>query len=301
MIPPSVAVRPGSVLLVSDSDWTALALSAILAEYGIATGCARSMAQARVVVAALPPDVVIVDAWVARRSGEASVVRALRAAAVVGPATPLVIVADEPLERAERLALLMDGAWEVLELPADRAELAARLQRWLAVGQYARDLERVAVWDCAESIHTEHGLLLRARELGADAARSRTPIACLAVRMPADDGADADGARWSALVRAVRRSAGRGSDVVGRIGRDTCVVLAPRTGADGAGHLLHRVRAELGADGFPSPGETRCVAEVIDPAPRDAEDAIGLLRRAVRAVASCDARHPGGRRDTVDA
>ncbi|WP_284352875.1 response regulator [Roseisolibacter agri] len=278
--------RPPSVLLVSDHDWLALALGAVASGWGYAVGRAASLEQALHVADATNPDVVFVDAWLeARLAGRQRVGRALREAGAITPATPVVAFSADPLSRDDRLAALAGGAWDVVELPVDAPLLRLRLDAWLAAKRYADRLERASLLDREAPVYNLRGLLSRARELGADAARGGTPLACVAIGTgtsagPADDAATrrAEEADEAARLRGAWLASGRASDVIGRVGRTQFVVLAPRTGAAGARVLADRLAVALDGAG---PERVRTSVMALEPTPAGPDDAIALVGRAV--------------------
>lgn len=277
--------RPPSVLLVSDHDWLSLALGAAASGWGYVVARASTLTQALHVADATSPDVVFVDAWLdARSTGREPIGRALREAGAITPATPVVAFSADPLSREDRLAALATGAWEVVELPVDAPLLRLRLTSWLAAKRYADRLERASLIDREAPVYNLRGLLSRARELGADAARGGTPLACVAIGTsagPADDAAArrADEAEEAARLRGAWLSSGRASDVIGRVGRTQFVVLAPRTGAAGARVLADRLADALDAPA--SGGRVRTSVLALEPTPSGPDDAIALVGRAV--------------------
>src|SRR5690606_31500920 len=96
------------------------------------------------------------------------------------------------------------------------------------------------------------GLTRRAREIGAEAARRQTALACVALAaMPAElveltNGDGVDGRIVEQLGDTCRRIA-RTSDAVGRLGQTELAVIAPATGADGAVRLAERLRETVEA------------------------------------------------------
>ncbi len=294
MSDPSFDERPPSVLLVSDHDWLALALGSAAAGWGYTVGRASSVAQALHVADALNPDVVFVDAWIGA-AGDTRVApaRALRDAGAITPATPVLSFSADPLTREERLAALDGGVWDVVELPVDTPVLRMRLASWLAGKRYADRLEQASLHDREAPIYNLRGLLSRARELGADAARGGTPLACVAIaaKIPptraADDavGARAEQAVEGERLRAAWTASGRASDVIGRVGRAEFVVLAPRTGTAGAQVLADRLCRAL--DGGPESVRTTIVA--LEPTPSGPDDAVALVSRA---MATLQRPHP---------
>ena len=294
MSDPSSDERPPTVLLVSDHDWLALALGSAAAGWGYTVGRASSVAQALHVADALNPDVVFVDAWIGgARDTRVPPARALRDAGAITPATPVLSFSADALTREERLAAMDGGVWDVIELPVDTPVLRLRLASWLAGKRYADRLERASLHDREAPIYNLRGLLSRARELGADAARGGTPLACVAIAVTAARLRAADQAvsirteetMEGERLRAAWSASGRASDVIGRVGRAEFVVLAPRTGAAGARVLADRLcRAHDG-----DPGALRTTVVSLEPTPSGADDAVALVSRA---MASLQRPHP---------
>ncbi|MGZ8412830.1 MAG: response regulator [Gemmatirosa sp.] len=278
--------RPPSVLLVSDHDWLALALGATASGWGYAVARASSLAQAVHVADATNPDVVFVDTWLDGRAGAGSAIgRVLRETGAITPATPVVAFSADPLSRDDRRAALAAGAWEIVELPVDAALLRLRLSTWLGAKRYADQLEAASLIDREAPVYNLRGLLSRARELGADAARGGTPLACVALGTyagPADDAATrhAEEAEEGARLRSAWLSSGRASDVIGRVGRTQFVVLAPRTGESGARVLADRLEHALGVEGMTG-GRVHTSVLAIEPTPAGPDDAVALVGRAV--------------------
>jgi two-component system cell cycle response regulator len=294
MSDPSSEERPPSVLLVSDHDWLALALGSAAAGWGYTVGRASSVAQALHVADALNPDVVFVDAWIGAAGGaRVPAARALRDAGAITPATPVLSFSADPLTREERLAALDGGVWDIVELPVDTPVLRMRLATWVAGKRYADRLERASLHDREAPIYNLRGLLSRARELGADAARGGTPLACVAIAagMPRPAGSDdamsvrAEQAEEGERLRAAWNVSGRASDVIGRVGRAEFVVLAPRTGAAGARVLADRLCRSLHGE----PGALRTTVVALEPTTSGADDAVALVSRA---MASLQRPHP---------
>jgi CheY-like chemotaxis protein len=278
--------RPPSVLLVSDHDWLALALGATASGWGYSVGRASSLAQALHVADATNPDVVFVDTWLDAHAGERGAIGGLlRETGAITPATPVVAFSADPLSRDERHAALAAGAWEVVELPVDAALLRLRLGTWLGAKRYADRLEAANLIDREGPVYNLRGLLSRARELGADAARGGTPLACVALTTragPADDVSTrrAEEDEESVCLRNAWLASGRASDVIGRVGRTQFVVLAPRTGESGARILADRLARAMGVEGIPG-GRVRTSVLAIEPTPAGPDDAVALVGRAV--------------------
>jgi hypothetical protein len=222
----------------------------------------------------------------ARDGRRTPVAAELRAAGVIGPVTPVLALSGGALSRVERMDALAAGAWDVVELPIDTQALRLRLATWIAAKRHADRLRSASVHDREAPLYNLRGLLGRARELGADAARAGAPLCCVGLELepepaagsvlPADRRAEASVASERLLT--AWAATGRASDVVGRVGRDQFVVLAPRTAEDGGRVLAGRLARALAADGTASP---RTSVLALDPTPAGAADAVALIGRTV--------------------
>ncbi|MDF1502856.1 hypothetical protein [Roseisolibacter sp. H3M3-2] len=284
MLDSSADGRPPAVLLVSHHDWLVLALGAAARGWGFTTSRAASLAQAIHVADALDPDVVFVDVWMDRDGRAESVAASLRAAGAIGPVTPVLALSGAPLSRGERMDALIDGAWDVVELPIDTVALRLRLATWIAAKRHADQLRNAGVHDRLAPVYNLRGLLGRARELGAEAARAGAPLCCVGIELGplAADADPATGLRGVELagerVRSAWEATGRASDVVGRVGRDQYAVLAPRTGEDGGRILADRLARSLAADGRLRP---RTSVLALEPTRAGAADGAALIGRTM--------------------
>ncbi len=282
--------RPPSVLIVSDHDWFALALGAAASGWGYVVGRANAVSPAVHVAEALNPDAVFVDAWLdLGTAGTAPFLPAFREARGVGRATPLVVFSAEPLGREERLRLLRAGAWEVVEMPLDAAILRARLDAWIAAKRHTDALAQASLVDGPARMYNLRGVSSRARELGADAARAGTPLACVA--LDTRPGLRAHGTRADQRaveeedvlrLRGAWAATGRSSDVIGRVGATEYVVLAPRTDAAGARALADRLQQALVSAGLDT--EVRSSVQALEPRTAGPDEALALVGHAVAAL-----------------
>src|SRR5207245_6053562 len=100
-------------------------------------------------------------------------------------------------------------------------------------------------------LYTRRGLERRARELSADAARRRAPLACVAFGIEVDPkGAPAAGSYAAKVLQA----SGRTSDAIGGLGEGAFAVLAPATAPQGALEMARRLSRELETAGPRPPG-----------------------------------------------
>jgi diguanylate cyclase (GGDEF)-like protein len=193
------------------------------------------------------PDVVILDLRLPDQDGRA-VCRALRDQRLVTPATPILMISAGHPAKADRLKALQAGAWEVLSLPLDGEEFLLKLEAFVHAKTESDALREEGLVDRTTGFYSVRGLARRAREVGAEAFRRKTGLACVVIGV---DAVGADGAESStdnsALAEALEIVAqafqvtARSSDIIGRLGRSEFAVIAPATDADGAMRLAERL------------------------------------------------------------
>jgi two-component system cell cycle response regulator len=275
--------RPPLVLVADDQEWSARAFESVLAPAGFAVlrcaGAGQVLEQLRFVA----PDLLLVKDDLP--GGGAALVEQLRREGRLPAGTPLFLAAATPLHRAERLALLRAGAWDVIHLPLDAEELVLKL------GTLSR-----AKFECDRV--REESLLGRVRELGHLAQRHPGPVAC-AVLAPEPDweaGGQSEPAEGQVerLARRVARAARR-SDVVGRVSQTEFAVVAPGTSTVEGLLLARRLVADAATDeeGRP-PLRVRVGCCGVDDFGEVAMDPVELLVRATMALrrAQRDPREP---------
>jgi CheY-like chemotaxis protein/GGDEF domain-containing protein len=280
-----VAPPPPLALLVGDQDWLAVTVGAAAATWGFSVVRADSRSQALHVAEVTNPDLVLIDLWMRRGRGQEWMERLVGQLRMLAPATPVLAVTADTLSRPDLIAVLAAGAWDVVELPVDTAVLRHKVNAWLAAKRHADRLTRTTVhWDDGK-LYNLHGLLHRARELGAEAARGRDPLCCVAIRTDVVKRArprsapGIDDAHHSAWIREAWSATGRASDVVGRAGRSRFAILAPRTGLAGGRQLADRfVRAVTERAGA---GCADAAVLALEPALDGADDAVALLGRTL--------------------
>ena len=236
-----------SVLVVSDCDLTARALGSVLASQGYVVDRARTGDRALAAMRAGRPSAVIVDAMMTGVPG-VEVCRALRADAPSAGTTPVILVNGDGVRRSDRLAAYGAGAWEVCPRPLDGELLLLKLQTFVQA-QRLHDRARASAFiDGETGIYSLAGLMARARELQALAARRREPLACVAFLVEPRAGllpALDVGTPSARDIARTARARLRASDLLGRTGRMEFAVLAPETDADGAQRLAARLQASF--------------------------------------------------------
>ena len=177
--------------------------------------------------------------------------RALRTDPRVGPGVPILLLSADHPTAARHHAALRAGIWQYLAHPFDPEELAARLDRFVFLKRDAdRAREQSPVTD-ETGLYTMRGLALRAQELGLQAFHHAEPLACVALAPITHQGSNAGAVD---LVARVLRTAGRGSDAIGRVGPGEFAVVAPGTDRAGAVLLAERMSRALHAAGTGAAG-----------------------------------------------
>jgi len=243
--------RSPLILIVSDLRWWVGSLESILAPNGFSVITASSAEKALERARTVQPDGVLVDAKLPDGSG-LDVCRALSGGLVLDPGTPILINSQGPITRRKRLEALRAGAWDLLGMPLDGEELLLRLRRLLGAKLHADACREASILDSATGVYNLRGLMRRAAEMAAEAARYDRPMACLVFALePATANRERprtpEGDAGFASALAILRKCIRNSDVIGRMGPSEIVVLAPETDPDGA-HAIAR-RAIAAAEG----------------------------------------------------
>lgn len=288
--------RPPLVLVADDQEWSARAFESVLAPAGFAVlrcaGAGQVLEQLRFVA----PDLLLVKDDLP--GGGAALVEQLRREGRLPAGTPLFLAAATPLHRAERLALLRAGAWDVIHLPLDAEELVLKLGT-LSRAKFECDRVREeSLLDPETGFYSVQGLLRRVRELGHLAQRHPGPVACavLAPEPNWEAGGQSEPAEGQVerLARRVARAARR-SDVVGRVSQTEFAIVAPGTGTAEGLLLARRLVADAATDeeGQP-PLRVRVGCSGMDDFGEVAMDPVELLVRATMALrrAQRDPREP---------
>jgi len=233
-------------LIVGDERWAADAVRSVLEPGGYGSVHATT-AEAFEVARSAGPDVIFIVGSLHDGDGLVELCRQLRGGARTPARTPILIVSPAPVQRAERLAALRAGAWDVTTFPFDAEEMLLRLDAYLgAKGEADRALEE-GLLDPGTELYGARGVERRARELVAEATRRHDALACVVLAADASPSA----APTSHVARLLQTH-GRLSDVIGRWNRAEFAVLAPGTDATGAVGLAQRLTTVIEA----SPIET---------------------------------------------
>lgn len=257
---PSPHIAP-LILLIDDEDSSSSSIEGILRPKGHVVLRANSGDQAVDLVGKVSPDALLIDLDLPD-TGAAMLIRRLRQSPSVQATTPILVLASTSVGRATRLDLLGAGAWDVLTHPVDANELVLRLDTFVRVKQGADGSRDAGFLDPKTALYNVRGILQRARELSADAHRSRRPLTFVAfgpvpenspdVRSVDAEAAEAVAARLAQALKKVTRT----SDTLGRLGPGEFVVIAPGTDEEGGLRLADRVLDAV------RPNETLPVDEV---------------------------------------
>ena len=157
--------------------------------------------------------------------------------------TPLFLTQSTPATRAQRLDALRAGADQLWGHPLDVDEFALRLAAQLRA-KFAADRAREdSLVEPRTCLWNNRGLLRRAEEVVAAAARDKQPVAVAIVDLQgAQQSTDWD--LGDRLAAGVRRSA-RSSDTVARLGPARCAIVAPRTGTEACQRMSERLLAAI--------------------------------------------------------
>jgi PleD family two-component response regulator len=239
------APRSPLAVIATPGLWTARSLDSILTPHGYVVLTFRSGGEALEQMRHLQPDLLLINEVLGDTSG-VELCRRLRAFGGVGPTTPILLTTQQPFTREARLEALRAGAWDSIAFPLDAEELLLKLKVYVAAKLAADSLREANLLDAETGLYNARGLLHRAREMSAYAARHAHALACVTVAPDPEAGSG----RWPVRPsrRVVLRQLGellgsqtRKADTVGRIGEDEFIVLAPETDTQGALGLAGRL------------------------------------------------------------
>jgi PleD family two-component response regulator len=251
---------PPLVLLANDQEWSARSLESVLGPQGFASIRAFTGLQASELARRTHPDAIIVDDGLPDISG-VDLCNKLRDDLEFSSSTPIIMTTAGPASRAQRLEAHRAGAWEFLSLPVDADALILKLTVFVRA---KREIERSrdgGLLDSLTGLYNVRGLARRAREIGADAARRRSALACVAIATVSPSSEPPHGpddllpGLAEQLSDICRRTA-RSSDAVGRLASSQFAFVAPATDEHGAMRLVERLRETIEGSIFPE-GERR--------------------------------------------
>ncbi len=237
----STSGRAPLTLVASGQEWWSRSLESILAPNGYAVLHAYSARQAIDRARRTQPDLILLDTHLPDGDGMETC-QLLRDDPRIAKSTPILALTSGPPTKQEKLAALRAGAWELLVLPVDSEELLLRLDAYVQAKLEADHAREEGLVDPETGLYNMRGLTRRAREIGADAVRKHTPLACVVFGAEPASGTVHDPA---ALARKLREQ-GRVSDAIGQLGPAEFAVIAPATDAPAALKLAERLIQALG-------------------------------------------------------
>ena len=292
----NVLARPPLALVVSEHEWSILSLESILSPSGYALLRSYNARQAIERVQTVSPDVIFIDARLPDMDG-VQLCRVLRQQSGVSLSAPILLITSEHVSRPQQLGALRAGAWDYMRLPTDAEQLLLRLESFLRAKFDSDRAREESLLDRNTGLYSMRGLLRRARELASEASRYGRPLACIVVSPDMDEHDDPmRDSEVDGIVEhltAVFRATNRLSDVLGRLGPNEFVMLAPETDREGARGLAQRVRAAIeqinrdNAAPDVRPIRVRIGCYAVDDFTDESIEPIELLTRATLAL-----RHP---------
>jgi PleD family two-component response regulator len=204
--------------------------------------------------------------------------------------TPLVMTTAGPASRSQRLDAYRVGVWEYLSLPVDAEALILKLSAFVRAKREIDRSREESLLDDSTGLYNVRGLARRAREMGAEASRRHSALACVAVTAVAgEEGADELDPRVAEELGDLCRRTARCSDAVGRLGRSDFAILAPATDDAGAVRLAERLREGAAISVFSSSEsignyELRAGYCAYQDFSKSPVDAVELLLRAATAL-----------------
>jgi diguanylate cyclase (GGDEF)-like protein len=285
------------VLIASGDDQPTRWLEDLLANAGFSVQRVDSGERARAWVREASPDLIVLGSDLADQSG-LELCRALRDDAALSPTTPIVIVAAEPVTRADRLEALLAGAWERFDPACDREELLLRLEAYVATKLKADASAVESLLDPLTGLYNRQGLARRAREMGSEMYRRRSGMMCVVLTLDPAPGTAVPRELVDAVVRRcgeLLRKRGRTSDAIGRLGTTQFGVIAPASDTGGAAALADRLAHEV-EDAYKTVGaalppiDVRVAYELVPNLRYAPIDPLQLLGRASAATAQAGPR-----------
>jgi diguanylate cyclase (GGDEF)-like protein len=251
---------PPIVLIANDQEWSARSLESVLGPHGFACLRAYTARQAVDLAKRMQPDAVIAEALLPDMSG-VDLCHCLAEVLEFPGSTPIVLTTAGAASRSDRLEAFRAGAWDYLSLPLDVDALILKLSVYVRGRREIEKSRDKSLLDPVTGLYNLRGLMRRAREIGAEAGRRHSSLACIAVsasqsavELFASGDLDSD---LATQVAAVFQKTLRASDAVGRIGRGEFGIIAPGTDRLGAQRLAERLRETIEGSEFVVEGTRR--------------------------------------------
>jgi GGDEF domain-containing protein len=178
--------------------------------------------------------------------------------------------------------------WEYLSLPVDAEALILKLSAFVRAKREIDRSREESLLDDSTGLYNVRGLARRAREMGAEASRRHSALACVAVTASGVAENEEMDPRIAEELGDLCRRTSRASDAVGRLGRSDFAILAPSTDDAGAVRLAERLRlaalAMFGNGNSSGIYELRAGYCAYEDFSRSPVDAVELLLRAATAL-----------------
>lgn len=244
------------VLVVNCEEWSTRSIESILKPNGYAVLMAYTGRQGLQLASKIRPDLILIDFNLSDLTG-IDLCDRMRQLPTVRASTPIVLSTSGPVTRNDRLAAFEAGAWEILSPPLYPKEMLARFGAFIGAKREADAAHEHASVDPLTGFYNAQGLMRRVAEMSADTDRSKRSLACVvlgqssagvAADVPTtlpDDFLDLEsqppGTDPSHTLANLIGSVTRLGDVVGKVGEDDFVIVAPGTDMDGAVRLAERI------------------------------------------------------------
>jgi DNA-binding response OmpR family regulator len=285
--------NPPVVLVATEGDWAGRSLESVLVAHGYAVLRAGDGEDALVLARRFNPDALILDEHLMGLSG-IDVCRMLREEPGFDLATPIVITAPSPAQRAVRQSAYDAGAWDFCTHPLEAETLILKLGTFLKAKRAIADAKQQALFDAHTGVLSPLGMERWAQQVAARASRNHEPLACV-VLMPSDASGGPLAGEIDGVTSAVStflessRDSFRRSDVVGRTPDGRLALIAPETDANGVEGMLARLRAAIAeknasSRGFPTPTEFKAGYWAIHDFASEPLEPAELIRRAALAL-----------------
>lgn len=285
--------HPPVVLVATEGDWAGRSLESVLVAHGYAVLRAGDGEDALALARRYVPDALILDEHLVGLSG-VDVCRILREEPEFNLATPIVITAPSPAQRAVRQAAYDAGAWDFCTHPLEAETLIMKLGTFLKAKRAIAEAKEQALYDSQTGVLSPLGIERYAQQVAARASRNHEPLACV-VLMPSEASGGPLSNEMDGVTRAVSsflessRHAFRRSDVVGRTPDGRLALIAPETDSDGVEGMLARLRAAVAEKdetnrGFPSATEFKAGYWAIHDFSTQPLEPAELIRRAALAL-----------------
>lgn len=295
---PEPVSRAPLVLIANAHEWAARSLDSILVPHGYAVVQLSSGQQVLEQVQSIAPDALLLDAALPDIRG-VDVCERLRSQGIVDRATPILLTGQGAVTREQRLQALRAGAWDCIPFPPDTEELLLKLETFLRAKFEVDAVREASLVDPLTGLYTARGLLRKVRELGSDADRHHRALGCVALAPePGPEGEKGNGTDALRRLAELLHAQARGSDAIGRLGRNEFVILAPETDATAAFRIAERLTRAASTPTHPGRGRPlrlRAGYYAVDDFHAAGMEPVELMVRATLALRRAQAE-PGGRR-----